>query len=275
MTTRNESTTQDRRHFLKISAATAALWLPSSVRAGDETPRVASRTDATSGDTQKVSIAIKVAKDAQESLKKIKDYEANFSKKEVVGRKLISAEMFVKFREQPFSVYIKYLNPHAGREVIYVAGKNRDKLLVHGEGIAAIVGTLKLKPDSKDALEENRYPITLFGMNNLLATLIQQWESEEKQNDAVVKLFPNAKLDKVECKVVESSYPKQVPHAKFQMTRLYIAKESGLPVRVEQFSFPAAGQQPPIVEEYNYTNIKTNVGFTDIDFDDNNKAYGF
>jgi hypothetical protein len=275
MTAHYESTTQDRRHFLKLSAAAATLWLPGWVRAGDETPRVATRSDTNSGDTQKVGTAIKLAQESQESLKKIKDYEATFTKKELVGKKLISAEMYVKCREQPFSVYLKYLNPHAGREVIYVAGKNRGRLLAHGEGIAAIVGTLKLQTDSKDAMEENRYPITMFGMNNLLATLIQQWEAEEKQNDAVVKLFPNAKLDKVECKVVESSYPKPVSHARFHMTRLYIAKESGMPVRVEQFGFPTAGQQPPIVEEYNYTNIKTNLGFTDADFDTDNKAYGF
>ena len=275
MTVQDQSTTQDRRQFLKLSAAAATLWLPNWVRAGDEAPRVASRSDSASGDTQKVGIAIKLAKESQESLKKIKDYEATFSKKEVVGKKLVSAEMYVKCREQPFSVYIKYLNPHGGREVIYVAGKNKGRLLAHGEGIAAIVGTLKLLPDSKDAMDENRYPITMFGMSNLLATLIQQWEAEEKHNDAVVKLFPNAKLDKFECKVVESSYPKPVSHARFHMTRMYIAKETGFPIRVEQFGFPAAGQQPPIVEEYNYTNIKTNLGFTDLDFDDNNKAYGF
>ena len=263
-----------RRDFLKLTTATAALWLPNWVLA-DDAPKVAKRNDATTGDTQKLGAAIKLAKDAQASMKKINDYEATFNKKEVVGNKLISSEMFVKFREQPFSVYIKYLNPHAGREVIYVAGKNRGKLLAHAEGVAAIVGTLKLSTDSRDAMEENRYPITMFGMSNLLTTLIQQWEAEEKKDDAVVKFFPNAKLDKVDCKVAETSYAKQVPHAKFHMTRLYIAKESGLPVRVEQFGFPADGQQPPIIEEYNYTNIKTNVSFTDADFDTKNKAYGF
>ncbi len=268
----NENTR--RREFLKLASASTALWLPNWVLAEDA-PKVAKRNDATTGDTQKLGTAIKLAKETHENLKKVKDYEATFTKKEVVGSKLITAEMFIKFREEPFSVYIKYLNPHAGREVIYVAGRNKGKLLAHAEGVASIIGTLKLATDSRDAMEENRYPITMFGMSNMLTTLIQQWESEEKKNDAVVKFFPNAKLDKVECKVAESSYAKQVPHAKFHITRLYIAKETGFPVRVEQFGFPAAGQQPPIVEEYNYTNVKTNVGFTDADFDHKNKAYGF
>jgi outer membrane lipoprotein-sorting protein len=269
------STSLDRRDFLTSTAALATgLCLPNFGFAA-EVAKTAKTNDAASGDSQKVGAAIKFAKQVQETLKKITDYEASFTKKEVVGRKLIQSEMFVKFREQPFSVYIKYLNPHAGREVIYVAGRNKDKLLAHGEGITSIVGTIKLKPDSKDALEENRYPITMFGMSNLVATLIQQWQEDEKHDDCVVKFFPNAKLDKVECKVVETSYAKQVSHAKFHMTRMYVAKDSGLPVRVEQFGFPAAGAEAPVIEEYTYSNIKTNVGFSDIDFDTANKAYGF
>ncbi|MFM9964297.1 MAG: DUF1571 domain-containing protein [Planctomycetaceae bacterium] len=264
-----------RRDFLKQAAAVSAgLLLPSWAVAGD-VPKTAKRNDATTGDTQKVGAAIKLAREVQETLKKVNDYEATFTKKEVVGRKLIQSEMYVKFREQPFSVYIKYLNPHAGREVIYVAGRNKDKLLAHGEGITSIVGTIKLKPDSKDALEENRYPITMFGMSNLVATLILQWQEDEKHDDCVVKFFPNAKLDKVDCKVVETSYPKPAAHAKFHMSRMYIAKDSGLPVRVEQFGFPAAGAEAPIIEEYTYSNIKQNVGFGDLDFDTSNKSYGY
>ena len=153
--------------------------------------------------------------------------------------------------------------------------RNKDKLLAHGEGITSIVGTIKLKPDSKDALEENRYPITMFGMSNLISTLTSQWQEDEKHDDCVVKFFPNAKLDKVDCKVVETSYAKQVPHARFHITRMYIAKETGLPVRVEQFGFPAAGAEAPVIEEYTYSNVKTNLGFGDLDFDTSNKAYGY
>jgi outer membrane lipoprotein-sorting protein len=256
------------------SAVSAGLLLPGWVVAEDVI-KEAKRNDVPSAEANKIASAIKLAKDAQETLKNIKDYDATFSKKEVVGRKLIHSEMYIKFREQPFSVYIKYLNPHAGREVIYVAGMNKGKLLAHGAGISSIVGTIKLNPDSKDAMEENRYPITMFGMSNLVRTIITQWEADEKHPDCVVKFFPNAKVDKADCKVVETSYPKQVPHAKFHMTRLYVAKETGLPIRVEQFGFPVSGGQPPVIEEYQYSNVRTNLGLTDYDFDPKNKSYDF
>jgi outer membrane lipoprotein-sorting protein len=268
-------TQHNRRQFLKYSTAVSAGLLLPGWGVAEDVIKEAKRNDVTSADTNKVASAIALAKEVQATLKKIKDYDATFSKRELVGRKLIQSEMYIKFREQPFSVYIKFLNPHAGREVIYVAGMNKGKLLAHGAGITSIVGTIKLNPDSKDAMEENRYPITMFGMSNMVQTLITQWEADEKHQDCVVKFFPNAKLDKVDCKVVETSYPKQVPHAKFHMTRLYVAKESGLPVRVEQFGFPAPGGQPPVIEEYQYSNIRTNLGLTDYDFDTKNKSYDF
>ena len=277
----SEFTKLERRAFLQQSAAAAALALPAwctvSVFAADESvPKVANRADVTTaGDTQKLAAAIKLARDTQETLKKIKDYEATFTKRELVGKKLLESEMHVKLREQPFSVYIKYQRPHAGREVIYVDGLNKGKLLAHGEGITSIVGTIKLVPTSKDAMEENRYPLTMLGMNNMVAKVVEQWQADVKHDELVVKFFPNAKMNGVECKVAETSFPKQVTHAKFHLTRLYVAKDSGLPVRVEQFGFPAKADKLPIIEEYTYSNIKSNPGLSDLDFDPANKAYGF
>ena len=34
-------------------------------------------------------------------------------------------------------------------------------------------------------------------------------------------------------------------------------------------------EEPPLVEEYTYANLKFNLGFTDADFDVNNPQYGF
>lgn len=267
---------QNRRDFLKFTAGTsAALWLPRLVAAEEDAAKVAKRTES-SDPKATIGAALKLARDSQETLKKIGDYDANFSKKEVVGNKLLATDMYVKFRGQPFSVYMKYLNPHSGREVIFVAGQNKDRILAHAGGVAAIVGTLKLKVDSKDAMEESRYPITMFGLHNLIAEIVKQWEGDEKHDEVVVKFFPNAKVDKVECKVAETSYPKPAAHARSHITRLYISKESGLPVRVEQLGFPSKeGAQPGIIEEYTYTNVRTNVGLGDQDFDKDNKTYAF
>jgi len=219
--------------------------------------------------------AIEHAQQSLAALAKIQDYEAVYTKQEMVGGKRVQSEVSLKLREEPFSVYMLFVRPHAGREVIYFAGKNKGMLLAHETGIRAIAGTVSLAPDSEDALEENRYPITMMGMRNMLEKLISQWEAEAQFGEVDVKFYPNARMGDVECKVIESRHPTPRKQFKFQMSRLYIEKTTGLPVRLEQWAFPATGNQPVLVEEYTYSKVRTNLGLTDQDFDHTNPNYAF
>ena len=125
-------------------------------------------------------------------------------------------------------------------------------------------------------MEENRYPLNMIGLTNMMNKLVKQWEDDLSASDITVKLFPNAKVATVECKVFESTRAKKSVEGQFHITRLYVDKATSLPVRVEQMDFPAkAGDQPAILEQYTYLDLKTNVGLTDADFDPKNKAYKF
>lgn len=220
--------------------------------------------------------ALEHAYQAREALMQVADYEATFSKREVVGRRPTASKIRVKLREQPYSVYMQFDNPHKGREVIYVTGKNNGMLLAHEEGIRRVAGTVSLAPDSEDAMEDNRYPITMVGMRNLVSKVIEQWEAEMKYGEVDVKYYPNARLGETDCKVIETQHPQPRKQFKFQMTRLYIDKATGFPVRVEQWAFGETPQsKPTLAEEYTYTNIRANLGLTDRDFDQTNPNYAF
>lgn len=215
---------------------------------------------------------------AREVLDGIKDYTAIFSKQEMIGQQLKRTSMNLKFREEPFSVYMQFGKPYEGREVIYVAGANKNMLLAHDTGVRAILGgTVSLDPDSNQAMEDNRYPVTMIGLRKMLDRIIEQWEAEGKFGETNVKYFPNAKLGAdVSCKVIESSHPQPRKQFKFQMTRLYIDKATGIAIRVEQYGFPQRDEKTsPLVEEYTYMSLKTNVGLTNADFDAKNSNYAF
>lgn len=239
--------------------------------------RVAKRiTKGSVGDNHKLIPVLKIARKCQEQLKAIKDYEAMFSKREQVGNQFVSQTIQIKLRERPFSVYLKYVNPHLGREVIYVQGKNDGNLLAHGTGIESIVGTLTLSPTSADAMVENRYPITMIGISNMLDKVTKQWDFESQYDEVEVKYYPNAKIGRVACKVVETSHPKRRPHFKFHMTRLYVDQKTNLPIRVEQYGFPKkAGAKPPLIEQYTYSALRPNMNLTDRDFDPSNSKYDY
>lgn len=207
---------------------------------------------------------------------KLSGYECRFIKKEVVGRQTISQTIRMKVRHDPFSVYMNFEEPHAGREVIFVEGRNNNNLLVHEAGFASLIGTLELAPTSSQAMAENRYPITKAGIQKMMEAVIEQWEIETKYGESEVKYFEDAKIGDVTCRVIESTHPQPRKQFKFHITRVWIDDALGLPVRVQQFGFPAkSGAKPPVIEDYTYSDIKAEVRLTDRDFDTKNPSYNY
>jgi len=222
--------------------------------------------------------AIKIARQSLAVCDKQSQIAATFHKRELVGRRISQHSMDIKLRDKPFSVYMKFHKPYEGREVIYVDGKHENKLLVHDNGLASLVGTIAVAPDGPEAMAESRHPITKIGPKNMLKTVLEQWTQELKhpEDETEVKYYPNASLGEQKCKVIETLHPQKKPHYKFHITRLYIDKATQMPVRVEQYGFPKrSGAKAPLIEEYTYANIHTDVTFNDVDFDTRNPNYGF
>jgi hypothetical protein len=220
--------------------------------------------------------ALRHAKSCLGKVQEMRGYECTFSKKEVVGNELISQTMKMKVRHDPFSVYMFFLEPSKGREVIFVEGKNDNKLQVHETGLASLIGTLSLAPEDSRVMVENRYPITRAGLKKMLESVVQQWEEETKYGETDVKYFQDAKVGDYKCRVIESSHPQPRRQFKFHMTRLWIDEKSGLAVRVQQFGFPKKKDvKPPMLEDYAFTSIKPEVRLSDRDFDVNNPSYNY
>ena len=246
----------------------------------DEAPtRIATRSgDSTSsGATKKHALtpAIKAATKSRELALQLKDYKFTFTKQELVKGQLIRQKMTMKIRQEPFSVYVKYIDPHPGREVIYVDGQNQGKLLVHEDGFKALAGTLAFSPTSEQVLRETKYPITNAGMVNLLDAVTTIWRNELNYGESKLAYYPQAKIDGSPCKMYEVTHPVAREHFKFHKTRMYIDIKTGLPVRLEQYAFPEGDAEPQLVEEYTFSNVQTNVGMTDNDFSTKNKSYNF
>lgn len=220
--------------------------------------------------------AIRHAQTSLQKAEELEGYEVTFSKKEIVGRSLISQQMRMKVRHNPFSVYMYFEKPNEGREVIFVEGKNNNNLLVHETGIASLIGTLELSPTGSQAMSENRYPITRVGIANMVRLVIKQWEAEKQFGETEVKYFKDGKVGEYTCRVIESSHPQPRKQFRFHRTRLWIDEESGLAVRCQQAGFPSApGAEPPIIEDYTFTRIRKDVRLTDRDFDTKNPGYRF
>ncbi len=219
---------------------------------------------------------------AQQGLKQmeaLKDYSCTLVKRERIDGELQEHHyMFMKVRHKPFSVYTKFLGPDhlKGQEAIYVEGKNDGRILAHGSGIKAIVGTLALHPTSALAMQGSNYCITDAGIVNLTRKLIEVGESDSQYGEIEVKSFTNAKINERPCTCMQFMHPVPRKEFRYHIARIYVDNETNLPTRYESYDWPEdEDSKPALLEEVTYLNIKINNGYTDLDFDVKNPSYDY
>ncbi len=218
----------------------------------------------------------------------VRDYSAVLVKRERVDGKLGKHEyMKIKVRSEgvkedgsriPFSVYMKFIKPKecAGRELIWVKGKNENQMCVHeGSGIIALK-TFNLDPDGWLAMKGQRYPVYEAGMENLVVKLIEKAERDKAAGNCEVVYRDGVKIQGRECSVIEVTHAEERAPYDFHIAKVYIDTELQLPIRYQAHIWPKEGStKPRLLEEYTYLHVKLNQGFTDKDFDPANPAYNY
>ncbi len=217
---------------------------------------------------------IRVAKSSlAEYDRNIRDYSCTFIKRERIDGELGDYQhIFMKVRSQPFSVYMSFLQPYPGREVLYVDGQNDGNLLVLESGWKRrLLGQLNLDPEGAVAMRGQKYPITHVGIRNLTAELIKVAEGDTKYAECEVTTKPNMKVNGRLTTMVQVVHP--IPRQNFRSytTRVFFDNQLKVPIHYDSFLWPAQpGQQPPLDESYTYSDLKINNNFTARDFDPEN-----
>jgi hypothetical protein len=175
----------------------------------------------------------------------------------------------------PFSIYLKFLKPASvqGREVLYVEGKNGGEMFARRGGTRFAFVTTRLLPDSDLAMRDNLYPITEFGIENLLYRLIQS-ARRDLQSDCQVQFLPGAKINDRAAEGIIVTHQSRQVSPNFYQARIFVDKELRLPVHYEAYDWPASPDaEPPVMEQYTYTQLQLNQGLTDADFSEDNPQY--
>jgi len=293
--------TRQRRNFLTgllgggRALAAHSTWLPGVAGAtepnlSEPVHRVASAMPSTGGQGRPLDAALQIARDGLEHCRaEVNDYTATLVKRERVDGTLGEHEfMFVKVRNrkiangqlvQPLSVYLMYLKPTAvkGREVVYVEGKNDGNIIAHEGGFKGrFLPTVPLPPTGMLAMRGQRYPITEIGIENLIVKLIERGETARQHPEVTCSFRKNAKVKDRVCTVLEVIQPSPHPQLDFYQAQVFIDDNYNLPIRYISYDWPKRQGEPlEVIEEYNYVDLKVNVGLTDADFDARNPAYNF
>ena len=219
----------------------------------------------------------------------LNDYTALLVKRERVGDTLGPHEyMTAKIRcrkidqgqiVQPLSVYLSFVKPaHVkGREVLYVEGRNNGNLIAHEGGFKGrFLPTVNLPPTGTLAMRGQRYPMTEIGLENLLIKLIERGEQARQLPDVEADLRSGIKINDRPCMQLTVTQPTRRPELLFYQAKVYLDEELNLPIRYVAYDWPSGDDSKlSVIEEYNYLNLKLNVGLTDADFDPNNSQYNF
>ena len=218
---------------------------------------------------------LRLAKEAMLSIdQNIQDYSATFTKVERLNGTLgAPQQMLLRVRHQPFSVYLKFIQPTPGQEALYVENTNDGKMVALASGWKRRIGVLNLDPNGTLAMRGQRYPITKSGIRNLTAELIEIAESDVKFAECDVTLNKNVKIDGRAVTMIEATHPTARKNFKFHKARIFIDKEYRLPVAYEAYSWPQTEGGAAVLEErYIYTNLQINNGFGDEHFSAENPA---
>ncbi len=252
-------------------------WRPSHA----VTSETAGGFDSESRPTTLQEVLATAHQSLDEIKRNVRDYSAVIVKEERIGTQLLKTVMFAKIREEPFSVYLYFLDrsDKSGlkREVVYVQGRNDGNLIVHTPGLQdMIVGKLTLAPTNALAMAGEHYSIADIGLANLCRQLIQRGESAADPSQVGVKRYRHARINTRACSLLEITFPVHEPKNWGYLARVFVDDELHFPIRVEVYELPQdRSQGPQLVEEYTYLDVKLNNGYTDRDFDPKNPQYKF
>lgn len=202
----------------------------------------------------------------------VRGYSAVLTKQENIKGKVGPAQQLaLKVRHQPFSVYAKFIQPFAGREVLYNSAKNKDKLVaLEGSGWKRTIGKVHLPVEGPLAMSGQRYPITMTGMRFLTEELLRIADQDVKYGECNVT-YGVHDINGRPCTMIKVEHPVPRKNFRFNIARIFVDHELRIPTGYDAYTWPTqTGGQPVLEESYFHTNVALNPGFTDADFDEKN-----
>ncbi len=203
---------------------------------------------------------------------RVRDYTARFARQERVGGVLRPREeLFLKF-QRPGRIYLRWVaGPPRGREILFVKGRDDDRVLVHEPGVLSGFFTLVMAPDSPRVLRQSRHPITDVGLGRLIELLVGTARRALQRGELMLLDRGLTEESGRRERRLEGVLPRD-PGKGYCCYRVLVSVdlEWGLPVAATIFDW-----DDRMVADYAYRDLRLNPGLQDIDFDPANPEYAF
>jgi hypothetical protein len=209
----------------------------------------------------------------------IPSYTATLRKRERIHGVLGPEQtLAIKVRHRPWAIYLKFLAPKAGKEVVYVEGKHDNKLIAHaGDWTRRLVPRIAVAPTDPLALAENRHPVTEAGLLHLTRRLLEFRRLDLGDSEAVTVM--DRMTDDTGRPWLRSVHLHPHPDETRPFARVEVLydPETMIPRRTTNYEWPKTGPsaEPEFAEMYAYDDLDLDATLSDLDFDPANPAYAF
>jgi hypothetical protein len=211
---------------------------------------------------------LRLIMEARKSYQDVRDYACLLVKRERMrGQMQPESVIVMKVRNQPFSVYLRWMGPQAmaGQEACYVEGKNDGKMRVHTNGLLGAVGWVSLDLNDPRVRQNSNHTINEAGIGKLIERMVRAWTMEKEMNITRVSIaeydYNNHRCTRVQTMHPDNHSGKFVSYR----TVMYFDKETHLPIRIETYDWPRPGGNPDgeMMEVYSFVNLRLNAGLGD------------
>ncbi len=162
---------------------------------------------------------------------------------------------------KPFSLLMRWRkNAGAVDKLLYVEGKNDNKMLVHPTGFFAWIKSIKKDPRDKDVKKASLRSCDQFGFYRTLNSLIEVYGTAQKNKDLRIAYLGNTKVDGRPCVAMERILPakKQYPYARLVME---FDVEYLLPTSISCYDWKGR-----LLSRYSYSKLKFNLNISERNF---------
>ncbi len=211
-------------------------------------------------------------------LERMTGYTATFRKQERVSGQLGPEQtLAMKVRNQPFAIYLKFLAPKAGKEVVYAQGHHDNKVIAHnGDWTRRIVPRLAVPPDSALALADTRHPVTEAGLVHLSKKLLHYRKLDIGDPAAVTILDRTTGADgRPRLRSVHTHSNRD--GRPFARVEILYDPATQYPIEISSYDWPESGDTGDLelAEKYAYDEVRFDANLTASDFDPKNPDYAF
>ena len=196
------------------------------------------------------------------SAQTVRDYTCTFIKQERMDGVLGQVqEMRVKFLARPHSVAMHWtVNAPISDRVLYVEGSNDDQILLRPKGLLSWMGTVRRQPDSPQVMANTLRPITIFGFERSLESLIEVYRLASQRGELRTEFLGYRSVAGRPALVLSRELPPRDDYPAAR-TLTYIDPKLMAPIAFEAWDWD--GQ---LSSRYIFKDIRINVGLTPDDF---------